>query len=94
MKIGKTIKMCRTLKNMNQNKLAERAKISDSYLSLIEQDKRDPNLSVIENIADALDIPISILIFLAAEKDDLKGISDTLAEKLSHTALKLIGDEK
>jgi transcriptional regulator with XRE-family HTH domain len=90
MNLGNAIKLCRTQKNMNQAELAELADISVSYLSLLERGKRDPNFSTVENIAMALNIPFSILMFLAAEKDELSGVNPELAEKLSYTALKLI----
>jgi transcriptional regulator with XRE-family HTH domain len=91
MNIGKAIKLCRTQKNMKQVELAKLAGISVSYISLLEQGKRDPNISTVTAIAKALNIPFSILIFLAADKDDIVGINSDLAEKLSYTALKLIG---
>lgn len=90
MNLGSAIKLCRIQKNMTQAKLAELADISVSYLSLLERGKRDPNFSTVENIAGALNIPFSILIFLAAEKDELSGINPDIAEKLSLTALNLI----
>lgn len=85
---GNAIKLCRTQKGFTQAQLSENAKISTSYLSLLEQGKRDPNLSTIQNIATALDVPISILMFLATDKDELNSIPDDLAEKLSFTVLK------
>jgi transcriptional regulator with XRE-family HTH domain len=91
MNLGKAIKLCRTQKDMKQSELADLAQISVSYLSLLEQGKRDPNISTVENIATALNIPISILVFLAAERGEIPDISQELAEKLSYTALQLIG---
>ena len=90
MNLGNAIKLCRTQKNMNQTELANLANISVSYLSLLERGKRDPNFSTVQNIASALNIPFNILIFLAAEKDELSEINPELSEKLSDTALKLI----
>jgi transcriptional regulator with XRE-family HTH domain len=90
MDLGKAIKLCRTQKNMNQTELADLANISVSYLSLIERGKRDPNLSTVQNIASALNVPFSILVFLAAEKGELAEVDPELAEKLSYTALQLI----
>ena len=89
MKIGHAIKLCRNQKRLNLAELAERANISISYLSLLERDLRDPNLSTIQDIATALEIPLSILFFLAS-KDEISDISSELAEKLSLVALKLI----
>ena len=91
MNLGKAIKLCRTQKNLKQADLADMAQLSVSYISLLEQGKRDPNFSIVQKIAAALNIPISILAFLAAEKSELSDISPELAEKLSHTALQLIG---
>ena len=49
MNISKALKLCRTQKGITKTKLAEKADISISYLSLLEQGKRDPNLSTINN---------------------------------------------
>lgn len=90
MNLGRAIKLCRTQRNLNQSDLAERADISVSYLSLLERGKRDPNFSTIQNIASALNVPFNILAFLAADENDLTGMSPELIEKLSYTALKAI----
>lgn len=75
---------------MNQAELAERARMSVSYLSLLERGKRDPSFSTIECIAAALNIPVSILVFLAADKEEIGSFSSELAGTLSLTALRLI----
>lgn len=90
MNIGNAIKLCRTQKGYTQSQLSEKANISASYLSLLEKGKRDPNLSTLQDISTALDVPTSILMFLASDKEDLDGVSEELAEKLSLTVLKLI----
>ena len=90
MDLGNAIKLCRVRRKLNQTELASLSGISVSYLSLLERGKRDPNFSTIQNIAEALRIPVSILIFLAAEGNEIENIDKELAEKLSHTALKLI----
>lgn len=88
--IGATIKLCRDRRGLSQKELAERAEVSVSYLSLIEQGKRTPNLEVLESIASGLDIPLNVLVFLASDKSELAGIDETIAEKLSLLAWKLI----
>jgi transcriptional regulator with XRE-family HTH domain len=90
MNIGKAIKMCRTQKDMRQAELAVLADISVAYLSLIEQGKRDPNFSVLKAISKGLDIPLSILVFLATDNSELSEINPELFEKLSVTALNLV----
>jgi transcriptional regulator with XRE-family HTH domain len=90
MNIGKAIKLCRIQKGMRQSELAESAEISVAYLSLIENDKRDPNFSVLQAISRSLDVPLSILVFLATDNSELKEMSPELFEKLSVTALDLV----
>ena len=89
MNLGKAIRLCRVQKGMSLDKLSSKAHISISYLSLLETGKRDPNFSTIQNLAAGLNIPISILVFLAS-KDELTDISPELADKLSHLTLDLI----
>jgi len=91
MNLGKAIRLCRIQRNMRQTQLAEKANISVSYLSMLERGKRDPNFSTVETIATALKVPVAVLTFLAAEPHELEGISPELAEKISYTALRLIG---
>lgn len=93
MNIGKALKLCRTQKGMTKTKLAENSNISVSYLTLLEQGKREPNISTINEICKALQIPPSILIFLASDSSEQQGISLELAEKLSYLALSLMEHE-
>lgn len=90
MNISRALKLCRTQKGMTKTKLAEKANISISYLSLLEQGKRDPNLTTVNKLCNALNIPESIFMFLASDVNELNGISTELAEKLSLTALQLM----
>lgn len=90
MNIGKAIKLCRTQKNLRQSELAASAQISVAYLSLIEQGKRDPNFSVLQSLSNSLNVPLSILVFLASDSSEMKTISPELFEKLSVTALELV----
>lgn len=92
MNIGKAIKLCRNQKGFTKTKLAGLSGLSISYLTLLEQGKRDPNLSTIEKICNALNIPLTVLIFLAAENHENTAISAELSEKLSHLALSLMSN--
>lgn len=91
--IGSTIKLCRSRRGLHQKQLAEQADLSISYLSLIEQGKRTPNLEVLEQIADALDVPLNVLVFLASDKSELAEVDQDVAEKLSLLAWKLIEND-
>jgi XRE family transcriptional regulator, regulator of sulfur utilization len=59
--IGKTIKFLRIAKGLKQSDLAEQIKVSTNYISLIENDKREPSLSFLKELARNLDIPVGLL---------------------------------
>lgn len=94
MNVGQAIKLCRTQRGISQTDLAQQAKCSVSYLSMLENNKRDPTLSTLESIADALGVPVSIIFFLAAEAGDLKGIDKNLQGELARTALDLLNESR
>jgi transcriptional regulator with XRE-family HTH domain len=89
MNLGKVIRLCRNQKDMSLEALSSKAGISVSYLSLLERGKRDPNFSTLEKISSGLDVPVSILVFLAA-KEELNKVSPELADKLANISLSLI----
>jgi transcriptional regulator with XRE-family HTH domain len=93
MNIGNAIRLCRTQQGLTQEELAEKANLSTSYISLLEQNKRDPAFSTIENIAMRLGIPTSIFLFLASDPAELSSVDKELAEKLSFTALQFIREK-
>lgn len=89
-RLGRAIKLCRTQRGLNQTELAQAAGISFSYLSLLERGKRDPTMSTIENLANALAVPVIMLIFLAEDDAGKAALSAELLEKLSYKTLQLI----
>jgi transcriptional regulator with XRE-family HTH domain len=92
MNVGQAIKMCRTRRGISQTDLALQARCSVSYLSMLENNKRDPTLSTLTNISTALRVPIGILFFLASEREELSGIEKDLAGELARTALELLSE--
>jgi len=91
MNVGQAIKMCRTRRGVSQTDLAQRAECSVSYLSMLEN-KRDPTLSTLTKIAHSLNVPMGILFFLAAEREELGSIDKELAGDLARTALELLSE--
>lgn len=91
MNLGRAIALCRKQRDLNQAELAKRAGMSVSYLSLLERnERRDPTLSTVKSLAEALQVPAGILFFLAAEDTELSGLPTELKEKLSFAALQLL----
>jgi len=88
--IGKTIKFLRITKNLKQSDLAELLKVSSNYISLIENDKREPSLSFIKELAKQLDIPVGLLFLeLDMSKKDVSSQERDLLMKMRDLILQI-----
>lgn len=87
MNLGKAIRMCRKKRGYTQAELADLAKISVSHLCLLEKDKRDPSLSAVNSISDALRIPVSVLVFLASQYEEIKELNEKQIDELSRSIM-------
>ncbi|THF65006.1 helix-turn-helix transcriptional regulator [Pseudothauera nasutitermitis] len=87
MNVGQAIRLCRTQRGVSQSAIATRANCSVSYLSMLENNKRDPTLSTVTKIAEALHVPVGLLFVLAADQNDLGEIDEHIAEQLMQSAL-------
>ena len=90
MKIGKALKLCRTAKNLSLEDVAVRAGISVSYLSRLENDKRDPTLVLLSKVAEALDVTAPVIVFIASDPSELNGLDKETEARFSELALSLI----
>jgi transcriptional regulator with XRE-family HTH domain len=90
MDIGRAIRFCRQQKGLTQPQLAERAALSSSYLSVLETGKRDPSLSSLQSIARGLGVPLSVLLFVAADPSDVETLTPEMHEKLAAATMKLL----
>ncbi len=63
--IGKTIKQIRKEKKISQKDLADNVGISVSYLSLIENERKKPLVTMLEKICIELEVPLPVLFFLS-----------------------------
>lgn len=62
MNIGENIKIIRTSKGLTQKELAKKLGKTSQYVSKIEKNTSRPNISTLNAIANALDVPTSILL--------------------------------
>ena len=65
MNLGKAIKMIRVKRDMSQEDLAVAAGVTGGYISLLERNKRDPGMALVKKLADALTVPVSVMIYFA-----------------------------
>lgn len=61
--IGKVIKKHRLSASLTQEQLAFIAGLNRGYISLLEQDQRNPKLETLQKIAGALEVSLTELIF-------------------------------
>jgi len=66
--IGERLKAVRTSKGLSQRELARRVGVTNSTISLIEQDKVSPSISSLKKVLDG--IPISLASFFTLEVSD------------------------
>jgi transcriptional regulator with XRE-family HTH domain len=62
--VGRKIRQLRLSRvgpKLTQEELSERARISVSFLSMIERGERSPHLETLSKIAGALDVPLATL---------------------------------
>jgi DNA-binding XRE family transcriptional regulator len=59
--LGQTIRAAREARGLTQADLADRAHVAQAYLSYLEQDQREPSLSIAARIARELEIPLAEL---------------------------------
>lgn len=87
MDVGQAIRLCRTQLGASQGEVARQADCSVSYLSMLENNKRDPTLSTLTKIAQALQIPVGLLFFLVSDQDDLEAIDEKTTGAAMRSAL-------
>lgn len=71
MDLGKAIKKIRSQKSIRQGDLAERIGITQAYLSQIENNRKQPNLSTLQELSDVLNVPLPVIFFSSMNEDDI-----------------------
>ena len=94
MDLGGTIKQCRNVKKLTLAQLSKDCGISVSHLSLLENNDREPSFSAVEAIAQALGLPLSVLVFLATQKDEVTELNTAHIETLSNNIINLMSNAK
>ena len=83
MNIGENIKYYRMLNNMEQKELAERLHLSNKTISSWECGRTEPNIGMIESLADVFGVSKSNLIDGAAAASEKNDTSTALEQRLS-----------
>lgn len=70
-KIGTGIKSVRKKLGYSQKDFAKKVDMNNSYLSLIERNKRLPSLEMIAKISKILNVPLAVLFWFSVTEEDL-----------------------
>jgi transcriptional regulator with XRE-family HTH domain len=67
MDIGAAIRVARTRRGLKQTDVASRMGVSATYISLLENNQRDPSIGLLKRLADVLYVPLPILFMIAED---------------------------
>jgi len=90
MDLGKTIQTLRKQKGYRQNTFADMVELSQTYLSQIENNQKEPNLTTLKLIATKLDTSLPILFFLSLDEADIPASKKALFQVLGPLVKPLI----
>jgi len=71
MDLGSTIKNLRKQRKQTQQEFATRCGITQTYLSQIENNLKDPNIGILEEISSQLKVPLPLLFFISMTDSDI-----------------------
>lgn len=93
MDIGSAIKTIRTRKKITQKDLALKCSISANALCSIEKNVSFPSKETINKICDALEIPVSYLLFFSITEDDVPKEKQSIFNVLKEPIQKILVDD-
>lgn len=92
MDLGTVIKNIRKQKGQTQGEFAATCGITQTYLSQIEGNLKEPNLSTLKLISEKLDMPLPILFFLSMTKEDVQPNKRKAFEIVSPSVKSLVNE--
>jgi transcriptional regulator with XRE-family HTH domain len=61
--VGKGIRFVRIASGLRQGDVAERLGITQNYLSLVENNKAEPSMSLLRKVSEVFGIPVAFLVW-------------------------------
>jgi transcriptional regulator with XRE-family HTH domain len=71
MDLGATLKNLRKQRGQTQEEFASLCGITQTYLSHIESNRKEPNLSTLKSIGEQMKVPLPIIFFLSMTDEDI-----------------------
>lgn len=92
MDLGIVIKNMRKQRKLTQKEFASLCGITQTYLSQIEGNHKDPNLSILKTISEKLNVPLPILFFQSLTEEDIQPNKRKAFEIISPSIKSLINE--
>jgi XRE family transcriptional regulator, regulator of sulfur utilization len=92
MDLGIVIKNIRKQKGLTQIEFASLCGITQTYLSQIEGNLKEPNLSTLKVISEKLSVPLPILFFLSMTAEDVQPNKRKAFEIVSPSVKSLVNE--
>lgn len=88
--IGETLRLLRIFNDYTMNEMAQKIGLSQSYISELENGKKQPSLDIIQKYADAFDMkPSTLLLFSESlEKDQV--YNQDRKQRVARAGMKLL----
>lgn len=86
MTAGSMIKLLRTAKNIPQGILAENLRVTRSYLSQVENGRKQPSLGLLKDAAISLKVPLILFV----SDDSTNAIDENIRRELKEITAKLL----
>jgi transcriptional regulator with XRE-family HTH domain len=96
MRVGSVLRRRRAELGLRQRQLAGVLGVTEDYLSLVERDLRTPSMEVLERWADALQVPVSYVVFESEQTnpalpDDVRAVVED-ARRVAASLLRRIDE--
>lgn len=72
MDVGKNIRQLRKDRELDQETFADQIRVTQPYLSQLENGRRDPSMSLLRRISEELEVSVPGLILLSMEEEDVQ----------------------
>ncbi len=92
MNLGNALQKVRFEKKMTQTAVSKKAKITQTYLSLIEKGDKIPSSAVVKKLCKVYDIPEVALVWLGTEKTDVQKSKHNLFDQLKPVMDSLVAE--
>jgi transcriptional regulator with XRE-family HTH domain len=92
MDLGNTIRNIRKYQGLTQDEFAIACGITQAYLSQIENNLKEPTISVLKTVAEKLNVPLPIIFFQSLTEEDIQPDKKEIYNLISPGVKQLIGE--